>query len=94
MTPTTKAGPKSVKFMAIAQLDNNAYFSMHGMFKKKSTVFSLQHTHALMSMHCQVSSKHMSVGGEQKERNILVERMLILYPTKNAKIHLTTFRKP
>lgn len=70
MTPTTKAGPKSVKFMAIAQLDNNAYFSMHGMFKKKSTVFSLQHTHAPMSMHCQVSSKHMSVGGNKKKKHI------------------------
>lgn len=45
MTPTTKAGPKSVKFMAIAQLDNNAYFSMHGMFKKKiHSIFITAHT--------------------------------------------------
>lgn len=65
-------GPESVKFTATAKFDNNVYFSLPGIFEKKkihsiSTVYSLQHTHAAMSIHGEVSSKHMSVGGNKKK---------------------------
>lgn len=66
MTPTAKA---------LSQLNSRQQQSLTTMcisvcleyLKKKSTVYSLQHTHAPMSIHGEVSSKHMSVGGNKKK---------------------------
>lgn len=69
---------------------------MHRILKNKTKEpqNTQRTTHAPMSMHCQVSSKRMSVGETKRNTHVLRGRMLILYPTIRAKINLTTFRQP